>query len=66
MAKAVFSMKPEASERKVEVLAMSDAYVGMVWRVGDVEVPGAPTGNGEHGKKKKEMTEEGKGAMSDE
>ncbi|KAL8996616.1 MAG: hypothetical protein Q9169_003898 [Polycauliona sp. 2 TL-2023] len=51
-AKAVFKLKPEARERRVEVLVVSDAYVGMVWRIGGVEVPGAPMGDGDEGKKK--------------
>ena len=52
MAKAGFNLKPEGRERRVEVRVVSDAYVGMVWRVPGVEVPAAPMGDGEDGKKK--------------
>ncbi|KAL8917735.1 MAG: hypothetical protein Q9208_007787 [Pyrenodesmia sp. 3 TL-2023] len=52
-AKAGFSMKPESRERKVEVRVVSDAYPGMVWKAGGVEVPAAPVGVGDDGKKGK-------------
>ncbi|KAI9853773.1 MAG: hypothetical protein M1830_006631, partial [Pleopsidium flavum] len=50
-AKAVLKVPQSAVARKVDVLVVSDAYVGMVWRVeGPVEVPGAPE-VGDEGKK---------------
>ncbi|KAL8706297.1 MAG: hypothetical protein Q9201_000616 [Fulgogasparrea decipioides] len=39
---AAFKLKPEGRERKLEVLVVSDAYVGMVWKIGDVDVPAVP------------------------
>lgn len=53
-AKAVFKVKPEALERKVEVLVVSDAYVGMMWKIRDVDVPAVPMVDGDDGKKKTE------------
>ncbi|KAL9636349.1 MAG: hypothetical protein Q9164_002877 [Protoblastenia rupestris] len=41
-ATAAVKLSPESKERRVEVLAISDAYIGMVWKVGDVEVPAVP------------------------
>lgn len=55
-AKALFSLKPEAMERKVEVRVVSDAYPGMVWKVEGVDVPAAPVVDDE-GKKKAEENE---------
>ncbi|KAI4156082.1 MAG: hypothetical protein LQ341_000057 [Variospora aurantia] len=55
IAKAVFSIKPEPVERKMEVRVVSDAYPGMVWKVGGVVVPAAPVVvvDGDYGKKPK-------------
>ncbi|KAL8832237.1 MAG: hypothetical protein Q9170_004958 [Blastenia crenularia] len=50
-AKASFNIKPESTDRKVEVLAVSDAYVRMLWRIGDIDVPAAPVFDGDDGKK---------------
>lgn len=41
-AKAFFKLKPEAVERKLEVYVVSDAYVGMTWKIEGVDVPAAP------------------------
>ncbi|KAL9604397.1 MAG: hypothetical protein Q9219_000585 [cf. Caloplaca sp. 3 TL-2023] len=53
VAKAGLKVKPEARERRVEVLVVSDAYVGMSWKVTDVEVPGVPLVDGDEKKKVK-------------
>lgn len=49
-AKAVLKVPQSAVARKLDVLVVSDAYVGMVWSVEGVEVPGAPE-VGDDGKK---------------
>jgi len=49
-AKAVLKLPQSAVARKLDVLVVSDAYVGMVWSVEGVEVPGAPE-VGDDGKK---------------
>ncbi|KAK4697758.1 antiviral helicase SLH1, partial [Lecanoromycetidae sp. Uapishka_2] len=49
--RSAIKLSPEIVERKVEVLVISDSYVGMVWRVEAVEVPAAPTVD-DDGKKK--------------
>ena len=36
-------LNPESKERKLDVLVISDSYVGMVWRVEGVEIPATPT-----------------------
>ncbi|KAF2766453.1 Sec63-domain-containing protein [Teratosphaeria nubilosa] len=42
-ARAVIKVPQGERERKVRVLVVSDAYIGMEWKVeGDVEVPGVP------------------------
>ncbi|KAL9027255.1 MAG: hypothetical protein Q9196_004199, partial [Gyalolechia fulgens] len=58
-AKALFKVKPEATERKVEVLVVSDAYVGMMWKIRGVDVPAVPIVAGDNRKKKGEELEEG-------
>lgn len=40
--RAVFRLAPEKAARKVEVLVVSDAYIGMSWHAGVVDVPGVP------------------------
>ncbi|KAL8801301.1 MAG: hypothetical protein Q9182_004566 [Xanthomendoza sp. 2 TL-2023] len=50
-AKAVFSMKPEPRERRLDILVISDAYVGMVWKISSVDLPAAPVVDGDGGKK---------------
>ncbi|KAL9054359.1 MAG: hypothetical protein Q9206_003581 [Seirophora lacunosa] len=52
-ARAVFNVKPEAAERALEVMVVSDAYPGMVWKVGDIVVPAAPVVDSDDGKKPK-------------
>ncbi|KAL6718330.1 putative steryl acetyl hydrolase mug81 [Lecanora helva] len=49
-ARTVVKLRPGARERKVDVWLVSDSYIGMVWKVDGVEVPGAPVG-GDEGKK---------------
>lgn len=41
-ARSVFKFPPDVAGQRVEVRVVSDAYVGMEWRVGDVDVPGRP------------------------
>ncbi|KAL8694639.1 MAG: hypothetical protein Q9218_000734 [Villophora microphyllina] len=57
-AKAMFKLVPEARERKVEVLVVSDAYVGMVWKIQDVDIPAVPVIDDDGGKKKPAIREE--------
>ena len=40
--RSMVKLSPETVERKVDVLVVSDAYVGMEWRIEEVEVPGVP------------------------
>lgn len=40
--RSIVKLKSENVERKVDVLVVSDSYVGMVWRVEGVEVPAVP------------------------
>lgn len=49
--RSVVKLNVKNVERKVDVLVISDSYVGMVWRVKGVEVPAAPTVD-DDGKKK--------------
>lgn len=56
-AKAMFKLEPEAKERKLEVLVVSDAYVGMVWKIGGVDVPAVPVLDDDDSKKKAEGKE---------
>jgi len=46
-------LMPEGMERRVDVLAISDAYVGMVWKLEGVEVPGVPVVEDDGGKKER-------------
>lgn len=48
--RAVFQLAPEKAVRKVEVLVLSDAYIGMIWHAGTIEVPGAPYSSPDEGK----------------
>ena len=48
---SVVKLEPESVVRKVDVLVVSDAYLGMMWRIDGVEVPAVPTVEDE-GKKK--------------
>lgn len=41
--RSVVKLSPESFERKLDVLVFSDAYIGMVWSVQGIEVPGAPS-----------------------
>ncbi len=49
--RTVVKFSPERMERTVDVLIVSDAYVGMMWRVEEVEVPAAPVTHDYDGKK---------------
>ena len=51
--KTMFKLKPEPMERKVEILIVSDAYVGMMWKIESVDLPAVPM-VGDDGKKKGE------------
>ncbi|KAL8700164.1 MAG: hypothetical protein Q9224_001087 [Gallowayella concinna] len=51
-AKALFSIKPEPRERRLDILVVSDAYVGMVWKISSVDLPAAPMIDGDEGKTK--------------
>lgn len=41
--RSTIKLTPENAERKIDVLLLSDAYVGMVWSVKGVELPAAPS-----------------------
>ncbi|KAF2731847.1 Sec63-domain-containing protein [Polyplosphaeria fusca] len=41
-AKAKISLPPEAQGKKLDVIVYSDAYIGMQWKIGGVDVPEAP------------------------
>ena len=43
ISRTVIKLLPEGRARTTDVLVISDAYVGMVWKFEGVEVPGAPT-----------------------
>ncbi|MCJ1277955.1 hypothetical protein MMC21_005769 [Puttea exsequens] len=49
--KSVLRLASVGVERRVDVLVISDAYIGMVWKTGGVEVPAAPAVEGDDGKK---------------
>ena len=49
--KAMVKLEPESVARKVDLLIVSDAYIGMEWRVEGVEVPAVPVVE-DDGKKK--------------
>lgn len=40
--RSIVKLKPESVGRKFETLVISDAYIGMVWRVEGVDLPAAP------------------------
>lgn len=42
MARSIFKLPPAVAERTFEVRVVSDAYIGMEWRVGGIIVPGIP------------------------
>lgn len=50
--RSMVKLTPDGTERKVDVLLLSDAYVGMVWRVCGIEIPPAPSVEGDDSKKK--------------
>jgi antiviral helicase SLH1 len=50
--RAVFRLAPDKVTRRVEILVLSDAYIGMVWRAGAFDVPGAPYTRDDDGKGK--------------
>lgn len=46
MVKSVFKLPSSSGlSRKVDVLVISDSYVGMVWKIRDIHIPGIPFGN---------------------
>ena len=49
--RSMIRLSPETVERKVDVLVISDAYVGMDWRIEGVEVPSVPVVEEAVGKK---------------
>ena len=49
--RSMIKLSPETVERKVDVLVVSDAYVGMDWRIEGVEVPAVPVVEEAVGKK---------------
>ena len=49
--RSMIKLSPETVERKVDVLVISDAYVGMDWRMEGVEVPSVPVVEEAVGKK---------------
>lgn len=57
--RTVLKIPPNSQPRKLDVFVISDAYIGMQWRVKDgVHVPGAPTfDNPDDGKKKAKSNE---------
>ena len=52
--RSMIKLSPETVERKVDVLVISDAYVGMEWRMEGIEVPGVPVVEEAGGKKEAE------------
>ncbi|KAL8728195.1 MAG: hypothetical protein Q9181_005432 [Wetmoreana brouardii] len=48
---AAFKLKPEGTERSLELMIVSDAYVGMVWKIGNVDVPAVPILDGDDSNK---------------
>ena len=50
ISRSVFKLPPSGSDRMVDVLVVSDAYVGMSWKAGAIEVPGTPVVDGNDGK----------------
>jgi antiviral helicase SLH1 len=38
----VIKLPPASEERKVGVVVLSDSYIGMQWKVENVEVPAPP------------------------
>ena len=51
MAKSTVKLNPQARERQLEVLIVSDSYIGMEWRLARVELPSAPITDFDDGKK---------------
>lgn len=41
--RVILKLEPSSVERKVDILVASDAYVKMVWKIRDIEIPAAPT-----------------------
>ena len=50
-AKCSVKLEPEGEERKLEVSVVSDAYIGMEWKLESIEVPGVPISEEESSKK---------------
>lgn len=51
-ASAKISLPAEAQGRKIDVVVLSDAYLGMKWKIGHVDVPQAPVVEDGKGKEK--------------
>ena len=50
-ARSLVKLNPEHRERRVQVLVISDFYIGLVWKLEGVEIPSAPTTVYNDGKK---------------
>ena len=50
ISRSVFKLPPSEVDRMVDVLVVSDAYIGMSWKAGAIEVPGAPVVDDNGGK----------------
>lgn len=50
--RSVFKLPPSGVDRMVDVLVMSDAYIDMSWKVGAIQVLGAPVIDDNDGKNK--------------
>ena len=51
MAKSTVKLGPEHRGRQLQVLVVSDSYIGMEWVIDRIEVPSAPTTEHDDGKK---------------
>ena len=40
--RVILKLEPRRVERKIDVLVASDAYVKMLWKIGDIDIPAAP------------------------
>lgn len=49
--RSILKLNPVSVERKLDVLVASDAYVKMMWKSEDIEIPAAPLVEGDSGKK---------------
>ena len=51
MAKSSVKLNPKSRERRLEVLVVSDSYIGMEWKLEGIEIPSAPAAEHDDGKK---------------